>query len=1710
MTDFNALYHDHLDTASADKRGTEVFLHLSDRFPIVRAYLNTYLDEISGLINIFTPTIPNGVRDRTTIHEAMVFDPAALPDQTTETKIVDINGTLTSVTTERGTQDGEIFLSAMDIGARDRASIHEAMVFDPADLPGDNDYGPNLDDGEVFITLFSASVNEPPFYDLVSPVSGATEVATDANIEFRIQDDIPGVDSGSIIVKIKTQGGSFVTAFESGSFLNPYSGAASVVTGSGSNGFHFTIDPEFDFASGSLIEVEVTGSDAATPPLTAVTGFCFTVTSSATGNAPPFWFNNFPACGATDVPSGTLISFTLDDIDPGVSLEDTIIQIGVFPSAMLPAYIGTNAPGTEFIFPFNGTGSSVTQVSGGTYDFVFQLDQTVSGISYQPGLTLTVSASVKDAASPQLTSELSCTFTITGTGVSNEPPFYLNKAPASGATGIDPSDNILLTIDDITPGVDLDSVIILVKTGSSAPFEVAFSGSDFVSPYSGTNSSVSIGSLTSYNFVIDPESDLPAGNLIEISSTAADGLGLSSTDLYCFTTDNEPPFVDDAFPCGLSNQATDVVIDFKIKDFNPGVDLDSVNIKIKRYVDAPVELVYASGTFFNGYTGSITSSIAQVPQDADGFQFFITASSPYPNNATVQLQVSASDLSDNPLTGTFSCEFNTALANENTPPFWECKVPAEGATEVDVTSSITIGVDDLGPGVDFNTIVIKIDPGVGVFQTAFQTGTFSPEYSGAASTSSFSGTAGYEFIIDRINPYPFSSTIVISASAFDLAVPALEGAITCSFETTGTTGTNVPPTIICKDPLDGATNVATGSLIVLGFEDETAVDLSTIVIDIKRGSGTFVTAFSGGTFTEEYDEINSAAPASGTGGFEVTIDPENDFPASTVIFISATAADNQGLTSSVLCSFTTTATSDPNAPPFLTDLNPFDCQVGVPTGSTINLTIDDISPGVDISTVVIEVKRGDNPSEIAFSGSSFVGLYDNTGSISGSSGSAGYGFVLNRSEDFAGGVLIQVTASAADYLGLGFTGSYKFTTIAQIPNEPPFFANYNPTCSATGVAAGTNISFRIDDIAPGVDLNSVIITINTGSSFETAFSGGVFLSPYSGAASTVVTGGIGGYDFTIDPESVLPFSQTIIISSTAADLFSASATDSCSFQIVEANAPPFFSMHSPSCSVSGVATDTNISFLIEDIGPGVDSGTLVVNINSGSGFQTAFSGGSFLSPYNGPSSSIIVSGIMGYYITIDPVNDFPFSQLITISSTVADLAVPAMSSSDLCVFTTTGNFGPFFTDHAPSCSVSGVAIDTNISFLVDDLDPGVDSGTLVIQINTGSMFETAFSGGSFLAPYNGASSSIVSSGTAGYYITIDPVDNLPFSQLITISSSVSDLAMVPLTGTDLCTFTTTGNAPPFFTDHSPSCSATGVNIDTNISFLVDDLSPGVDSGSLVVRINTGSSFEVAFSGGSFLSPYNGAGSQIVPSGSNGFYITFDPTSNFPFLQLISISSTVGDSAVTSLTASDLCTFTTTGNVPPFYTNLDPSNGATDVVVNTNIKFLVDDFSPGVDLSTVIVRIKVGTGSFVTAFSNSAFLAPYNGAGSTFVAGGSNGYNFTIDPVSDFPTSTVIQVSSSAADTALIPLTGTVLWSFTTGVPEEVCLAERSKFYDDDYTIQTIGTAVYQYGENQANTCSFQAPFQMPFRIRLKGTAYSVTLKRRDTVPSGTHFPLGRE
>ncbi|MBC8527530.1 MAG: Ig-like domain-containing protein [Candidatus Cloacimonetes bacterium] len=325
---------------------------------------------------------------------------------------------------------------------------------------------------------------------------------------------------------------------------------------------------------------------------------------------------------------------------------------------------------------------------------------------------------------------------------------------------------------------------------------------------------------------------------------------------------------------------------------------------------------------------------------------------------------------------------------------------------------------------------------------------------------------------------------------------------------------------------------------------------------------------------------------------------------------------------------------------------------------------------------------------------------------------------------------------------IAFDKNYNlFTSLRD--TEPPYVDNLNPDSNATNVPVDTDITFHIYDDEDGVDLDSIKVEIqdvlytSTNSCFY-----------YSGTDSN--------YSIVINPPLDFSFGDTVYVKIRASDNSippNIMPEVLYFFECIEDSLPPYIGELDPSPDSLDIPVNTNITFHIFDNGVGVDLASILIDIQD--------------IQYSVSDEYFYVSGTANdYEILIDIPYEFEIGEVVNVQIDAADLNEIQMDTFVFWFQCEYDTQPPTSGEFNPSQGATDVPIDTNISFNIYDNMAGVDTTSVVVKIQD--------------VPYNYLNSTFDIDDIAnGYTITIDPINNFDYEEIVSVQIDAEDLAEPP-------------------------------------------------------------------------------------------------------------------------------------------------------------------------------------------------------------------------------------------------------------------------------------------------------------------------------------------
>jgi len=657
--------------------------------------------------------------------------------------------------------------------------------------------------------------------------------------------------------------------------------------------------------------------------------------------------------------------------------------------------------------------------------------------------------------------------------------------------------------------------------------------------------------------------------------------------------------------------------------------------------------------------------------------------------------------------------------------------PSSGQTGVPPNTDISFDIiDSGGSGIDELSVQITIDGRI-----AWQDDTEQDGYT--VTKSSVSG--GFNYSINPDNDFSVGATVQVDVYAEDNGGPPNVLDTSYTFDIEGV------PIISNRDPAPDETEVSVDKVVSFDVTDEDGnLRLDTTVITIEGN-----TAYTSEAFVAPYDGGSSAVTPI-VDGYTFEIDKTGSYDEYSTITAAAYAEDTQGGILDTSWSFFT----EDNTEPVLQNQNPAPSASNVALYRDIYLEIIDSYSGLDVSTVEITID-----GEVAWTSDAIQSGF--TGSKS--SITNGYSYTLNKTDGLSEGQSILVEVYAQDRFSTPNTldTSYSFTT----RDVFPYIINQDPAPDEVDVPADSYVEFDAYDIGGGINVNSVIVSIDG----STAWSGDVAQAGFTGSRTAVVDGdGYDGYHYQIIPDTDL-IAGPIPVSISGADVQGNPFSESYSFTVF--GIVPELRGRSPSPDSTGVTASTNITFYVidRDIG-GVDPDTVDAYVGGNLAFEGITQ--SFISPFDGPGSSFVESsydGYDGYKVVIDKTSNFSSYELISVRVVARDIFNGQLDET--YYFRIADTEDPVVADYGPSGS--SVARDAIVYAEFYDDGTGIDLDSVEAYVNNVKVYDVS----GFVAGYDGAQSDLVSKivdGYDGYRLTIEKTSNYPSSGTVSVRLIIPD------------------------------------------------------------------------------------------------------------------------------------------------------------------------------------------------------------------------------------------------------------------------------------------------------------------------------------------------
>jgi hypothetical protein len=356
-------------------------------------------------------------------------------------------------------------------------------------------------------------------------------------------------------------------------------------------------------------------------------------------------------------------------------------------------------------------------------------------------------------------------------------------------------------------------------------------------------------------------------------------------------------------------------------------------------------------------------------------------------------------------------------------------------------------------------------------------------------------------------------------------------------------------------------------------------------------------------------------------------------------------------------------------------------------------------------------------------------------------------------------------------------------------------------------------------------------------------------------------------------------------------------------------------------------------------------------------------------------------------------------------------------------------FSPTITSFSPIDGATGVSALNDVNIVLTYNQPVSIGTTGTITLRKGS------ASGTIVESYNVGISTRAT--VTNQTLTIDTVNKFDYDQEYYVVLPVGTVKN-NLEGNSglLDTYNFTTEAGPVVTSYSPGIGSTNIATDANIILTFDkNIRAGV--GTIRLEVGTG--------GTSIVESYDVSSSNRLTFGSNT--LTIDPTSNLTVATNYYV--VVPNGAIAGYTGVSTYNFTT---VSFALSSISPTNGATNVGVNTNITLTFTN-TPTRGTGTIELRSGSVDGGLIENFNAAS-------SGNISVVGN----DWILNPTNTITTNTIVYLvipSTAIQNYVGLNTTGADSYSFTTTIQPSTLGAA----YEGGYTICMAGGTVWVVAPN---------------------------------------------
>jgi methionine-rich copper-binding protein CopC len=598
----------------------------------------------------------------------------------------------------------------------------------------------------------------------------------------------------------------------------------------------------------------------------------------------------------------------------------------------------------------------------------------------------------------------------------------------------------------------------------------------------------------------------------------------------------------------------------------------------------------------------------------------------------------------------------------------------------------------------------------------------------------------------------------------------------------------------------------------------------------------------------------------------------------------------------------------------------------------------------------------------------------------------------------------SVRDAAGNQMGADFQFSFTTSDITA-----PTVTSTVPADLATNVSPGVVVSATFSEAMDPATINGTTFTLRATVS-GTAVTGTV---AYNAGTNTA----------TFTPSAPLPggtnYTATITTGATDQAGNPLAANKTWTFTTADTTPPTVITVN-PANNSTNVATNATVSVTFSEPMNAAMITTATFNLRN-------------------TATSALVAGAVSYNPASNVATFTPGGPLadgtnytVTVTTGVQDASGNALASDFTSNFATAPAADvtpPTVVARTPANVATNVGVNTDITVTFSE---PMDATT----INSTNITLTPTAGGP-------AVTTAVTCNSPCTTATLDPTADLASSTsyTITVTTGVKDVAGNALATNSTSTFTTADVIPPTVVSRTPSDAATSVPLSTNVTVT---FSEPMDA----TTINS-TSITVTPAGG------GPAVAAAVTCNSPCTTATLDPAADLASSTsyTITVTSEVKDVAGNSLAAHSTSTFTTADVIPPTVGSRTPSDGETNVAVNTNITVT---FNEPMDVATIN-----STNITLTPTAGGAAVAATVTCNTPCTIA-------TLDPTADLPsgmsgTSYTITVTTGVKDLAGNALAANSTSAFTT-IPDTTSPIVIATSPASGSTVPAPGTVTVTFNE----------------------------------------------